>query len=220
MKTLRWVGALLFGRPPSIRPPRPQATAFPSAPVAVDMRGAARDPGPAGKWLLGLALVAMAIGTSAAVAWRATPPASLDEGAQAAPSPGTIKPSPTRTLAFDGSTGMIAVHRSALQKLRRGDFVFARYGAATLAFRVDKRERRADHLFVGLVGVDPVTGRSTASHASYHLYADAVSHALDSPEIAFEVYGRIGTDIGFVNTHRSLSRAERRIAPARAHAAH
>ena len=167
--------------------------------------------------MLGLAAGVLAI--TAAVAWRATPPPTLDHAGLPASTTGTIKPSPTRTLAFDGSTGMIAIERGAIEALQQGDYVFSTYGTATLAWRVERRERRETHLFVGLSGIDPASGRSTPSHASYHLYPDAVSHAVDTPELAFEVYGWIGAEIGFVNLHRSPSRRERRGLPARTHAA-
>jgi hypothetical protein len=127
----------------------------------------------------------------------------------------TIKEAPTRVVAFDGKQGEIMIDPRAIDALRHGEYVFARYGEHVVAHRVHRKERREDHTYVAMAGVDPVDGGPLATYASYHLYDDGtVSHSVNHEGVVFEARGMAGESIAFEN----LRSNEAPVAPPDAHA--
>ncbi|MCC8362678.1 hypothetical protein LK996_06270 [Lysobacter sp. A6] len=112
----------------------------------------------------------------------------------------TIKEAPTQVVAFDGKRGEIVIDPRAIDALRHGEYVFARYGEHVVAHRVHRKERRDDHTYVAMAGVDPLDGGPLATYASYHLYDDGtVSHSVNHDGVGFEARGMAGESIAFEN---------------------
>lgn len=128
----------------------------------------------------------------------------------------TIKASPTRVLAFDGSKGRIVIDAATIEGLEAGQYVFSHYGEHIVAHRVHRKERREDHTYVAMAGVDPVDGSSTQTYGAYHLYDEGVvSHFVNHDEVAFDVHGPVGEPLDFVNlqgTPEQREQERRRIA--------
>lgn len=121
----------------------------------------------------------------------------------------TIKEAPTQVVAFDGKRGEIVIDPRAIDALRHGEYVFARYGEHVVAHRVHRKERRDDHTYVAMAGVDPLDGGPLATYASYHLYDDGtVSHSVNHDGVGFEARGMAGESIAFENLRANAAPAE------------
>jgi len=120
----------------------------------------------------------------------------------------TIKDSPTRATAFDGTAGVVVISRAAIDALRHGEYLVSAYGDARIAHRVHRKEQRDDHTYVAMEEVDPVSGNPTGTYASYHLYEDSVTHYVNSEKVGYEVHGPLDAGIAFTNLRRPLSPEE------------
>jgi hypothetical protein len=115
------------------------------------------------------------------------------------------KPSPVCVLAFDGRAGTMIVDAQAVGRLAPGDVIRTRYGAHTVALRVERTEHRRDHLYIAMVGVDHVTGDSKRTSGAFHLHDDGtVTHFVNHADVAFDAHGRANARLVFANRRPAM----------------
>lgn len=110
------------------------------------------------------------------------------------------KPSPVCVLAFDGRAGTMIVDAVAIDRLAPRDVIRTRYGAHKIALRIERTERRRDHLYISMVGADHVDGDSKRTSGAFHLYDDGtVKHFVNHADVVLDVHGRANARLVFGN---------------------
>ena len=109
-----------------------------------------------------------------------------------------IKSAPTTVLDFDERGGRILVDATAIEALVPGQYMYLRYGEHIVAHRVHDKDRRSDHTYIALSGVDPVDGKFNLSYGAYFLYDDGtVLVSVNHVAVEFTCVGRAGQPIAF-----------------------
>lgn len=128
-----------------------------------------------------------------------------------------IKSAPTTVLDFDERGGRILVDAAAIEALVPGQYMYLRYGEHIVAHRVHDKERRSDHTYVALTGVDPVAGKFNLTYGAYYLYDDGtVMVSVNHDAVAFTTEGRAGQPIAFRNLRGTKAEQEAYIKRVRA----
>jgi hypothetical protein len=123
---------------------------------------------------------------------------------EAQPTTQATAPSPVCVLAFDGRAGTMIVDAQAISRLAPGDVIRTRYGAHTIALRIERTEHRRDHVYVAMAGVDQVDGASKRTSGAFHLHDDGtVTHFVNDAKVAFDVHGRTNARLMFANRRKT-----------------